>query len=69
MINELLGIRYNIEKAKADGRVQNLASYINEKSLTSSHKEMNRKKAKGIDGIAKDDYSIELEANIKHLVK
>jgi group II intron reverse transcriptase/maturase len=69
MINELLGIRYNIEKAKVDGKVQNLASYINEKSLRASHKEMNRKKAKGIDGVAKDDYSIELEANIKHLVK
>lgn len=69
MISELLGIRYNIEKARTDGKVQNLASYINEKSLTTSHKEMNRKKAKGIDGVAKEDYSIELEANIKHLVK
>lgn len=69
MINELLGIRYNIEKAKVDGRVQNLASYINEKTLKSSHKEMSRRKAKGIDGVAKDDYSVELEANIKHLVK
>lgn len=69
MISELLEIQFNIEKARQDGRVQNLASYINENSLMASHKEMNRKKAKGIDGIAKDDYSIELEANIKHLVK
>lgn len=69
MISELLGIQFNIEKARLDGRVQNLASYINENSLISSHKEMDRKKAKGIDGVAKEDYSIELDANIKHLVK
>ena len=68
MINELLGIQFNIEKAKLDGKVQNLASYINEASLMASHNQMNRKKAKGIDGVAKDDYSINLEANIKHLV-
>lgn len=68
MINELLGIQFNIEKARLDGKVQNVASYINEKSLMASHKQMDRKKAKGIDGIAKYDYSINLEANIKHLV-
>jgi len=69
MINELLGIQFNIEKARLDGKVQNLVSYINENSLMASHKGMNRNKAKGIDGVAKDDYSIEVEANIKHLVK
>lgn len=30
MINELLGIQYNIEKARIDGKVQNIDSYINE---------------------------------------
>ena len=64
MINELLEIQFNIEKAKLDGRVQNLASYINKNTLTMSHKEMNGKKAKGIDGVAKDDYSVNLEANV-----
>jgi len=68
-INELLGIQFNIEKARLDGKVQNLASYINEKTLTASHKEMDGKKAKGIDGVAKEDYSINLEANVEHLVK
>jgi RNA-directed DNA polymerase len=68
MINELLGIQFNIEKAKLDGKVQNLASYINENTLIASHKEMDRKKAKGIDGIAKDDYSVNLVAKVKHLV-
>ena len=38
MINELLGIQYNIEKAR-------------------------------IDGVAKDDYSVDLEAKVEYLVK
>jgi len=69
VINELLGIQFNIEKAKLDGKVQNLASYINEKTLIASHIEMDGKKAKGIDGVAKDDYSVKLEAKVEHLVK
>lgn len=68
MINELLGIQFNIEKARLDGKVQNLATYINEKTLIASHKEMDSKKAKGIDGVAKEDYSVNLEANVKQLV-
>ncbi|SFG08805.1 group II intron reverse transcriptase/maturase [Desulfotomaculum arcticum] len=69
IINGLLGIRFNVEKARIDGKVQNLASYINEKTLIDSHKEMDGRKAKGIDGVAKEDYSVNLEANVKHLVK
>lgn len=69
MINELLGIQYNIEKARIDGKVQNLASYINEKTIIASHIEMDGNKAKGIDGVAKDDYSVNLEAKVEHLVK
>ena len=69
IINELLGIQFNIEKARQDGKVQNLASYINETTLIVSHKEMDGKKAKGIDGVAKEDYSVNLKANVEHLVK
>ena len=69
IINELLGIQFNIEKARLDGKVQNLATYINETTLIASHKEMDGKKAKGIDGVTKDDYSPNLEANVEHLVK
>lgn len=68
MINELFGIQYNIEKARLDGKVQNLATYINSRTLAASHKEMDRKKAKGIDGVAKDDYAVHLRGNIEHLV-
>jgi RNA-directed DNA polymerase len=69
LINGLLGIQFNIEKARLDGKVQNLASYINKDTLMASHKEMDGKKAKGIDGVAKEDYSVHLEANEEHLVK
>ncbi|KYH30698.1 hypothetical protein CLTEP_25180 [Clostridium tepidiprofundi DSM 19306] len=69
MDNELLGIRFNIEKAILDGKVQNLASYINKRTLIASHNKMDWKKAKGIDGVAKDDYDIKVKTNVEHLVK
>lgn len=68
MISELLGIQFNIEKARQDGKVQNLAMYINENTLKSSHKLMDAKKAKGIDGVTKEEYAEELEGNISNLV-
>ena len=43
MVNELLGIQYNIVKANVtDGKVQNLASYINVDSLRAIHKTMDK---------------------------
>jgi len=54
MKNGLLGIQFNIEKARLDGKVQNLTHYINENTLTWVHNEMDWKKAKGIDKISKD---------------
>jgi len=69
MKNGLLGIQFNIEKARLDGKVQNLAHYINESTLKSVHKKMDWKKAKGIDEISKDDYAVNLEVNIGNLVK
>ncbi len=47
MVNELLGIQYNIAKAnRTDRKVQNLAAYINADTLRAIHKTMDRKKAK-----------------------
>lgn len=49
MVNELLGIQYNITKAnRTDRKVQNLASYINADTLRAIHKTMDRRKAYGI---------------------
>ena len=62
-------IRYNIEKAnKTDGRVQNLASYINVETLEAAHNHMDERKARGWDKISKDDYDVKLESNLKSLV-
>ena len=70
MVNELLGIQYNIAKAdKTDRKVQNLASYINVNTLRTIHKNMDKKKAYGIDKVTKEDYEKNLEENLENLVK
>ena len=57
MVNELLGIQYNIAKAnRTDRKVQNLASYINKDVLREIHKRMDKRKAYGIDKVTKEDY-------------
>ena len=70
MVNELLGIQYNIAKANAtDRKVQNLASYINVDTLRATHKTMDKRKASGIDGTTKEEYEQNLEENLENLVK
>lgn len=70
MVNELLGIQFNIAKAdRTDRKVQNLASYINKETLLAIHKQMDGAKAKGIDGTSKEGYEVNLEANIENLIK
>ena len=70
MVNELLGIQYNIAKAnRTDRKVQNLASYINEDTLKAIHKTMDKRKAYGIDKVTKEDYEQNLEENLANLVK
>lgn len=64
----MLGIKFNLGKAQED-KVQNLACYINEKALEESHKEMGTNKAKGIDGVSKDEYAVNLKANLEELVQ
>lgn len=45
-----------------------LAHLINEKMLTTSHKEMDKNKAVGADGVTKEQYEDNLEGNIKDLI-
>ena len=69
MGNGLSGIRYNIEKAdRTDGKVQNLAPYINAETLRNAHNKMEAKKARGIDKVSKEDYAVNLGANLESLV-
>lgn len=70
MVNELLGIQYNIVKANVtDRRVQNLASYINVDSLRANYKTMDKNKASGIHKVTKEEYEQNLEKNLESLVK
>lgn len=70
MVNELLGIQFNIAKAdRTDRKVQNLASYINKDALRTIHKQMNQHKVYGIDKVTKGDYEQNLEATLENLVK
>lgn len=70
MVNELLGIQYNIAKANVtDRKVQNLASYINVNSLKAIHRTMDKNKASGIDKVTKEEYEQNLEENLENLVK
>lgn len=69
MINELLGIQYNIEKAdRTDKRVQNLASYLNVDMLRAMHHAQKKGKASGVDGVTKEEYEQNLEENLRNLV-
>ena len=48
MVNELLGIQYNIAKANVtDRKDQNLASFINTDSLRAIHRTMDKNKTSG----------------------
>ncbi len=70
MINELLGIQYNIAKADVtDRKVQSLVSYINVDSLRAIHKIMDKNKVSGIDKVTKEGYEQNLEENLEKLVK
>lgn len=70
MVNELLGIQYNIAKAnRTDRKVQNLASYINENTLRAIHKTMDKRKAYGIDKVTKEDYELKSGGNLANLVR
>ena len=69
MAQNLADIRYNIEKAnRTDGKVQNLASYIDVDLLKSIHKRMDKNKASGVDKVTKAEYEADLDNNLKKLV-
>ncbi|MGE5549546.1 MAG: group II intron reverse transcriptase/maturase, partial [Bacteroidota bacterium] len=57
-----------IAKAKPDERFTSLAHLINERTLAESHREMDPRKASGVDGVTKEEYGKDLEANLLGLV-
>ncbi|THF72366.1 group II intron reverse transcriptase/maturase, partial [Cohnella fermenti] len=58
------------EMAKADSKVRftSIGHLINEQALMESHEEMETGKATGIDGMTKEKYGEDLEANVGQLV-
>ena len=67
MAYELERIREQINKHVGE-RAQNLASCITEELLMKIHEKMDDKKAPGIDGVRKEDYSEGIEAKLENLV-
>ncbi|NLO09001.1 MAG: group II intron reverse transcriptase/maturase [Clostridiales bacterium] len=59
------------EMSKKDAGIKFTSIYhmMNEELLLECHKELSKKKAVGIDGISKEEYSENLEKNLKALVK
>jgi group II intron reverse transcriptase/maturase len=58
------------EMAKADSKVKftSIGHFIDAEALTESHKEMKPGKATGVDGVTKETYETNLEANVANLV-
>lgn len=60
------GIR--LQSAKYE-RVQNLMHNVNEQTLMEEHRKQSRRKAVGVDGVTKEDYDKNAEANIQDLMQ
>ena len=67
MIGELRRIGELVGK-HAGQKAQNLASNINRETLYAIHKEMDGKKAPGIDEVRKEDYSAGVDDKLENLV-
>ncbi len=67
MEKEAAGIRFQTEDDEP--RMENLMHHVNEQTLMEEHRKQNRKKATGIDGVTKDEYDANVDANLKDLVE
>ena len=67
MEKEAAGIRFQSEDDEP--RMENLMHHVNEQTLMEEHRKQNRKKATGIDGVTKDEYDANVDANLKDLVE
>jgi group II intron reverse transcriptase/maturase len=64
--HELKDLRY---QSKTFAKLQTLMNRVNEESLKAEHWKQARRKASGIDGVTKDEYGMNLDANIADLMK
>ena len=68
MLTKLAGIA-KVARERPQEKFTSLAHLINEEMLTICHKEMDGKKAAGIDAVTKQTYDKNLEPNLKDLVQ
>ena len=68
LVPELHGIKRTVEAKATREKVMNLASAINKATLEAIHKEMDGKKAVGVDGVNKWEYQEQLDANLERLL-
>jgi len=66
VVKELRDLRY---LSRTYAQVQTLMPRINEQALKEEHRKQKRGKASGVDGVSKDEYGDDLDANIADLIK
>lgn len=67
MEKEAAGIRFQTKDDEP--RMENLMHQVNVQTLKAEHQKQSRKKATGIDGITKDEYSANIDENLENLVE
>ena len=68
LVLALHGIKQTVEAKATQAKVMNLASAINKPTLAEIHKDMDGKKAVGVDGVDKWEYQEQLDENLDQLV-
>ncbi|MDR2667141.1 MAG: hypothetical protein LBB34_03470 [Holosporales bacterium] len=64
MIDEYVSfIKQFVENHKGV-KIQNLSSKVNKLALLDMHQRMDRRKAKGVDGVSKEEYESHLDENL-----
>lgn len=58
-----------IARKYPEGKITVLAHYLNETNLKTSHREMDGKKANGVDDVTKEEYERNLDENLRELVE
>jgi hypothetical protein len=61
MIEEYVSYIKQFAEAHPDVKIQNLSAKINRHALGDMHRKMDTRKAAGIDGVKKDEFSLNLD--------
>ena len=68
MANELKDIEYIVKHSTMNDRIVNIMRFVNKETLKEQHMKQSNKKANGIDGIGKEEYSVNLDENLEGLI-